>query len=74
MEVKCSSETPVLSEPHEVTSQITTFFIGTARLCSGDVTFSVRYELGFYISEDSSLHSQRRENFKFYIALAGWAL
>jgi hypothetical protein len=30
---------------------------------------SVRYELGFYVPEDSILHSPRRENFKSYIAL-----
>jgi hypothetical protein len=34
----------------------------------------VRYELGFYIPEDGILHSHRRENLKYYIALAGWAL
>jgi hypothetical protein len=34
----------------------------------------VRYELGFYIPEDGILHSHRRENLKFYIALTGWAL
>jgi hypothetical protein len=34
----------------------------------------VRYELGFYISEDGILHSHRRENLKSYITLAGWAL
>jgi hypothetical protein len=33
-----------------------------------------RYELGFYIPEDSILHSRRRENLKSYIALIGWAL
>jgi hypothetical protein len=27
----------------------------------------VRYELGFYISEDDTLHSHRRENLKSYI-------
>jgi hypothetical protein len=27
----------------------------------------VRYELGFYISEDGILHSHRRENLKSYI-------
>jgi hypothetical protein len=36
--------------------------------------FPVMYELGFYISEDDILHSHRRENLKFYIALTGWAL
>jgi hypothetical protein len=35
---------------------------------------SVRYELGSYISENGILHSHRRENFKSYIALTGWAL
>jgi hypothetical protein len=34
----------------------------------------VRYELGCYISEDGILHSDRRENLKYYIALTGWAL
>jgi hypothetical protein len=34
----------------------------------------VRYELGFYIPENNILHSHRRENLKFYIALTGWAL
>jgi hypothetical protein len=34
----------------------------------------VRYELGFYITEDGILHSQPRENLKSYIALTGWAL
>jgi hypothetical protein len=32
----------------------------------------VRYELGFYIPEDGILHSHRRENLRFYIALTGW--
>jgi hypothetical protein len=27
----------------------------------------VRYGLGFYIAEDGTLHSNRRENFKYYI-------
>jgi hypothetical protein len=36
--------------------------------------FPVRYELGFYISEDGILHSHLRENLKSYIALTGWAL
>jgi hypothetical protein len=34
----------------------------------------VKYELGFYIQEDSILHSHRRENLKSYIAVTGWAL
>jgi hypothetical protein len=34
----------------------------------------VRYELGFYISEDDILHSDCRENLKSYIALTGWTL
>jgi hypothetical protein len=34
----------------------------------------VRYELGFYISEDDILHSYRRENLRSYKALTGWAL
>jgi hypothetical protein len=34
----------------------------------------VKYELGFYIPEGGILHSRRRENFKSYIALTGWAL
>jgi hypothetical protein len=29
---------------------------------------------GFYIPEDDILHSQRRENLKFYIALTGWTV
>jgi hypothetical protein len=28
--------------------------------------FPVRYELGFYMSEDSILHSHRRQNLKSY--------
>jgi hypothetical protein len=28
----------------------------------------VRYELGFYIPEDGTLHSRRRENLKTYIS------
>jgi hypothetical protein len=35
-------------------------------MCSGDVMFPARYELGFYIPEDGILHSQSRENLKFY--------
>jgi hypothetical protein len=35
---------------------------------------SVKYELGFYTSEDGVLCSHRRENLKSYIALTGWAL
>jgi hypothetical protein len=34
----------------------------------------VRYQLCCYIAEDDILHSDRRENFKSYIALTGWAL
>jgi hypothetical protein len=34
----------------------------------------MRYELKFYIPEDGILHSHRRGNIKFYIALTGWAL
>jgi hypothetical protein len=33
----------------------------------------VKYELGFYTSENV-LHSHRRENLKSYIALTGWIL
>jgi hypothetical protein len=32
------------------------------------------YEMCFYIPEDDILHSHRRENLKFYIALTGWTL
>jgi hypothetical protein len=32
------------------------------------------YELGLYIPEDGILHSHRRENLKYYIALTGWDL
>jgi hypothetical protein len=35
---------------------------------------SVTYELGFYITEDGILHSDRRENLKSYIALTDWTL
>jgi hypothetical protein len=34
----------------------------------------VWYELGFYISKYGIHHSDRRENFKSYVALTGWAL
>jgi hypothetical protein len=34
----------------------------------------VKYELGFYIPEDTILHSHRHKNFKSYIALTGWTL
>jgi hypothetical protein len=34
----------------------------------------VRYERGFYISEDGILHSHRRENLISYIALTDCAL
>jgi hypothetical protein len=34
----------------------------------------LRYELGFYISEDDILHNHRRESLKSYIALTGWAI
>jgi hypothetical protein len=34
----------------------------------------MRYELDFYITEDGILHSHRRENLKYDIALTGWAL
>jgi hypothetical protein len=34
----------------------------------------VKYELGFYMPEDDILHSHRRGNFKFYIALTDWTL
>jgi hypothetical protein len=36
--------------------------------------FTVRYELSFYIPEDGTLHSHRREYLKSYVALTGWAL
>jgi hypothetical protein len=32
---------------------------------------AVKYELGFYIPEDGTLHSHRRENLTSYIALTG---
>jgi hypothetical protein len=35
---------------------------------------SVRYELSFYIPADDIIHSYRRENLEFYMALTGWAL
>jgi hypothetical protein len=34
----------------------------------------VKYELGFYIPEESIVQSHRREYLKSYIALTGWAL
>jgi hypothetical protein len=34
----------------------------------------VRYEQGFYTTEDGILHSHRHESFKSYIALTGWTL
>jgi hypothetical protein len=34
----------------------------------------LKYGLGFYVPEDVILHSHRRENLKFYIALTGWIL
>jgi hypothetical protein len=34
----------------------------------------VRYELGYYVTEDDILHSDRRENLKPYIALTGYTL
>jgi hypothetical protein len=34
----------------------------------------VKYELGFYITEDNILHSHCRENLKSYIALTGWTV
>jgi hypothetical protein len=34
----------------------------------------VKYELGFYISEDAILRSHRRGDFKSYIAFTVWAL
>jgi hypothetical protein len=36
--------------------------------------FTVRYELGSYISENNIYHSHRREDFKYYVALTGGAL
>jgi hypothetical protein len=36
--------------------------------------FPVRYELCFYIPEDTILHSHGHENLKSYIALTGWSL
>jgi hypothetical protein len=44
------------------------------RLEDASESFSVTYELGFYIPEDGILHSHRRENHKSYIALTGWTL
>jgi hypothetical protein len=34
----------------------------------------VKYEKGFYIAEDTILHSHCSENLKYYIALTGWTL
>jgi hypothetical protein len=34
----------------------------------------VKYELGFYITQDDILHSHLRENLKSYIVLTGWTL
>jgi hypothetical protein len=36
--------------------------------------FPVRYELGFYVSEDGIQHSHRREKLISYVALTGWTL
>jgi hypothetical protein len=38
------------------------------------VSSAVKYEVGFCISEYGILHSHRRENLKFYVALTGWGL
>jgi hypothetical protein len=35
---------------------------------------SVKYELGFYITEDDILHSHLRENLKSYIVVTDWTL
>jgi hypothetical protein len=42
-------------------------------LCSGEVIFLVRYELG-YILEEDILHSHRRENLKSCLALTAYTL
>jgi hypothetical protein len=34
----------------------------------------VKYELGFYISEEDIFHSHSRENLKPYMELTGWTL
>jgi hypothetical protein len=34
----------------------------------------VRYELGFYITEDDIVQSHRRQNLESYIALTGWTV
>jgi hypothetical protein len=36
--------------------------------------FPVKYELDFYILDDSTLHSHHREDLKSYVALTGWGL
>jgi hypothetical protein len=36
--------------------------------------FHVRYELGFVIQEDGTLHTHSRENLKSYMAFTGWTL
>jgi hypothetical protein len=85
IEVKCSSETWVLTRArqchvsehdilhnhyHEnLKSHIT--LTGWALWRRG--MFPARYELGFYIPENGILHSHCRENLKSYIALTSWA-
>jgi hypothetical protein len=34
----------------------------------------VRYELGFFIPEDGTLHSHLSQNLKYYMVLTGWIL
>jgi uncharacterized membrane protein len=67
-------------------SQKTAFFIVTAvklrsyialigwALQQRNNVYPVRYELGFYIAEDTILHSHRRESLKSYTEITGWAL
>jgi hypothetical protein len=85
MEALSYSETSFLQEPHAFTKQKTPLFIVTAvntsnltwhylaGLCNRDVS-PVKYELGFYIPEDGTLHSHRREHLKSYTALTGWTM
>jgi hypothetical protein len=64
-----TSNRSTLRRNNVLNSAIVVTLMMEAGLCSGNLVFPVRYELGFYIPEDGVLHCHCRKNFKSYFVL-----
>jgi hypothetical protein len=70
--MKCSGhQLPVTS--NAVPSSLIFFTLMTEEIRSTEATFLTRATRR-HIPEYGILHSQRRQNIKYYVALTGWAL